>query len=46
MNKPIPIKDKINLGPIEKYIKYDKFPIKLTLHLLLLLFITIEAYSL
>jgi hypothetical protein len=32
----MPLKDKISLGPIEKYTIYNRFPYKLTLHILLL----------
>ena len=31
------LKDKISLGPIEKYTIYNRFPFKLTLHILLVI---------
>jgi len=33
----MPLKDKISLGPIEKYTIYNRFPYKLTLHILLVI---------
>ncbi len=51
----IPLEDKIILGPIDKYIKYskavlvkvkyhlDRFPWKLTIHLLLIVFTTMQV---
>ena len=33
----MPLKDKISLGPIEKYTLYNRFPYKLTLHIMLLI---------
>lgn len=35
--RKMPLKDKISLGPIEKYTIYNRFPTKLTLHILLLI---------
>lgn len=34
--KPQPLVDKLLLGPLEKYEKYDKFPYKFVIHLLVL----------
>jgi len=34
--RKMPLKDKISLGPIEKYTIYNRFPYKLLLHLILL----------
>jgi len=33
----MPLKDKISLGPIEKYTIYNRFPYKLSLHIALLI---------
>jgi hypothetical protein len=33
----MPLKDKISLGPIEKYTIYNRFPYKLLLHIMLLI---------
>lgn len=33
----MPLKDKISLGPIDKYTIYNRFPYKLTMHILLLI---------
>ena len=35
--RKMPLKDKISLGPIEKYTLYNRFPYKLTLHIMLLI---------
>ena len=43
MKDSIPLKDKILLGPIEKYVKYGKFPFKLLLHILMLIFLTSQV---
>ena len=40
-NRNMPLKDKISLGPIEKYTIYNRFPWKLTLHLILLVLTSI-----
>lgn len=37
----MPLKDKISLGPIEKYTIYNRFPYKLMLHILLLILMSI-----
>ena len=37
----MPLKDKISLGPIEKYTLYNRFPYKLMLHILLLILTTL-----
>lgn len=34
--RKMPLKDKISLGPIEKYTIYNRFPYKLSLHIMLL----------
>ena len=39
--RSMPLKDKISLGPIEKYTIYNRFPYKLTLHILLLLLMSL-----
>jgi len=33
----MPLKDKISLGPIEKYTIYNRFPFKLLFHIILLI---------
>jgi hypothetical protein len=35
--RKMPLKDKISLGPIDKYVIYNRFPFKLTLHIILLI---------
>ena len=35
--RKMPLKDKISLGPIEKYTLYNRFPYKMTLHIALLI---------
>jgi hypothetical protein len=35
--RKMPLKDKLSLGPIEKYTLYNRFPYKLTLHIALLI---------
>lgn len=45
MHKPAhidDIKDKVGLSPLEKYTKYGKFPFKLTINLLIIIFIIVE----
>lgn len=37
----MPLKDKISLGPIEKYTIYNRFPYKLILHILLLILMSV-----
>jgi hypothetical protein len=37
----MPLKDKISLGPIEKYTIYNRFPYKLLIHLILLFLTTL-----
>jgi len=39
------IREKIELSPIEKYQKFNKFPWKLVIHIALLVFTTIQAVS-
>jgi len=41
--KEIPLRDKLILGPIDKYILYDRFPWKLMIHLLLILFTSMQV---
>lgn len=36
-DRKMPLKDKISLGPIEKYTIYNRFPYKLVLHIILLI---------
>lgn len=36
-NKPIPLKDKLYLSPIDKYRLYGRFPVKMVLHFLLII---------
>ena len=40
-DRRMPLKDKISLGPIEKYTIYNRFPYKLTLHILLLVLMSL-----
>lgn len=37
----MPLKDKLSLGPIEKYVVYNRFPYKLTLHVALVVLMTL-----
>ncbi len=39
----MPMRDKIALGPLEKFVRYGKFPFKLIVHMLLLIFLSIEV---
>ena len=39
----MPFRDKIVLGPLEKFVRYGKFPFKLIVHILLLIFLSIEV---
>ncbi len=39
--RKMPLKDKISLGPIEKYTLYNRFPYKLSLHITLIIFTSI-----
>jgi len=41
--KDIPLRDRIILGPIDKYIIYDRFPWKFVMHILLILFTTLQV---
>lgn len=40
-SRRMPLKDKISLGPIEKYTIYNRFPYKLSLHLALVILMSI-----
>lgn len=40
-DRRMPLKDKISLGPIEKYTIYNRFPHKLSLHILLLILMSL-----
>ena len=40
--RKMPLKDKISLGPIEKYTLYNRFPYKLLLHISLLILTSIQ----
>ena len=42
-SKGIPIQDKIGLSPLDKFRIYGKFPLDMILHLLLVVFTTIQA---
>ena len=37
----MPLKDKISLGPIEKYTIYNRFPYKFVIHILLLIMMSV-----
>lgn len=37
--------EKITLSPIEKYVRFNKFPWKLLVHIGLLIFTTMQVYS-
>ena len=39
--RKMPLKDKISLGPIEKYTIYNRFPYKMVLHILLLILMSV-----
>ena len=39
--RKMPLKDKISLGPIEKYTLYNRFPYKLSFHITLIIFTSI-----
>lgn len=41
--KDIPIRDKILLGPIDKYRKYNNFPWKFLLHILMIIATTFQV---
>jgi hypothetical protein len=38
----MPLIDKISLNPIEKYIKYDRFPWKMLTHIILVMAVTAQ----
>ena len=38
------LKDKISLGPVEKYVTYDRFPLKLVLHILLVITMSLTMF--
>lgn len=38
LSRRMPLKDKLSLGPIQKYTIYNRFPFKLILHALLVIF--------
>ena len=40
----MPLKDRISLGPLDKYTIYNKFPYKFTLHLVLALLMTMTIF--
>lgn len=44
--KVIPLKDKIMLGPIDKYRKYNRFPWKFIIHVVLLFLTAFQVVSL
>ena len=37
----MPLKDRLTLGPIDKYLIYHRFPVKLTLHITLVILMTV-----
>ena len=39
----IPLKDKIQLGPIAKYRKYNRFPWKMLLHIVIVMLATLQV---
>lgn len=39
------VKEKLTFSPIDKYVKYDRFPFKLLIHILLVILTTIAAIS-
>jgi hypothetical protein len=41
--KEIPLKDKILLGPIDKYRKYNRFPWKFLLHIIMIIMTTFQV---
>lgn len=41
----MPLKDRISLGPLEKYTIYNRFPYKLMLHILLLIVMSVLVSS-
>jgi len=45
-NPPMPLIDKVTMGPFEKYVKYNKFPFKMVVHILLSLVITGQVFLL
>jgi len=44
IRKPMPLIDKVCMGPFEKYYKYDRFPFKMCIHFLLALVITGQIF--
>jgi len=40
----MPLKDKISLGPIEKYTIYNRFPYKFMMHIILLTLMTVAIF--
>ena len=40
----MPLKDRISLGPLEKYTIYNRFPYKMMLHLLLAMLMTTTIF--
>ena len=45
MNSDIPLIDKITLGPLEKYQKYNRYPYKMIVHILLVIMTTIQVLA-
>ena len=40
---PIPLIDKVTLGPIKKYVKYNRFPWKMLTHIILVMVLTAQT---
>lgn len=43
-DREIPLKDKILLGPIDKYRKYNRFPWKYLIHIMMIIMSTIQVF--
>ena len=42
--RSMPLKDRIDLGPLDKYTVYNKFPYKMALHILLTILMTMTIF--
>lgn len=40
----MPLKDRLSLGPLDKYTIYNRFPYKFTLHILLAMLMTVTIF--
>ena len=42
--RSMPLKDRIALGPLDKYTVYNKFPYKMALHIILTILMTMTIF--